>query len=106
MSAKFYFSYDIEYIRNNVDQVNWKLIVEKDKLSDEFIDEFHQYLDWLRISVYQKLSEDIMNRYASQLNWYCISTWQNLSEEFIKSHQNYVHSIDSNYMIYEISIFV
>lgn len=89
------------------------LIIQHEKLSEEFIDEFfyqlkpynleifqkltpyliekyNEALNWLSLSAYQELPEYIIEKYFNKVNWRFISWCQSLSEKFIYKWQNYI----------------
>ena len=82
---------DIEYYRKNKDTLDWYLISERQKLSEDFIREFHDKVHWGNISEYQKLSEDFIRKNQDKVSWYYISSHQKLSEDFIREFQDKVN---------------
>ena len=66
----------------------WQDISMLQKLSEDFICEFKDYVDWDCISANQKLSENFIREFKDKVNWYDISECQNLSESFIREFQD------------------
>ena len=61
------------------------------KIPESLIEKHQNVLserDWRIIVQYQDLSEEFMNKYADKLGWFLILTNQNLSESFLKNHIN------------------
>ena len=79
------------FIREFQNYVDWDLISEYQKLSEEFIREFQDKVDWFYISKYQKLSENFIREFQDKMNWYHISKFQNLSENFIMEFKDKVN---------------
>ena len=72
------------------EDIDWVLISECQKLSEDFIREFRDRVDWWSISKYQKLSEDFIREFKARVDWECISWCQKLSEDFIREFQDRV----------------
>jgi hypothetical protein len=51
-------------------------------LSEEFLEQFKDYINWRRISVYQKLSESFIRKYKHKFDWKNIDKFQKLSSSF------------------------
>lgn len=85
----------INKIRKNPKKFNWDEISADNILSEEFIEEFQDYVDWTHISLYQKLSEDFIIKFQDKVNWVNICLMQNLSENFIRNfkHKVFWHNI-------------
>jgi hypothetical protein len=77
-----------DFIREFADYVNWWSISSKQKLSEEYIREFADDVDWEWISKNQKLSENFIKEFADKVNWDHISSYQQLSENFIREFKN------------------
>jgi len=61
-----------------------------EKLSEDFIIKYINFLDIERISHYQKLSEDFIRKYSDLVDWRNISYFQKLSENFIEEFKDRV----------------
>jgi hypothetical protein len=110
---------DIDAVRKNPDNQDFKYISGHYPLPESFIREFADRLDWDEICHRQLLSESLMRAYIDKLNlgfvcafqilseefldelaemdknehkldWYSISSSQTLSESFIVKYQSYV----------------
>lgn len=82
---------DIKKIRSNP-QKNLKAnLASKYSLSEEFIEEFQNYLDWEDIFYYQKLSPSIIKKFSERVNWESISCRQKLPEDLIKEFSDKVN---------------
>lgn len=71
--------------------LDWKVICEYQKLSEEFIEHLalkYLYLDM--ISAHQVLSEYFMDKYKNNLDWGLLSCSQYMSEDFIREHLDLV----------------
>ena len=79
-----------DFIREFKDKVKWVEISYNQKLSEDFIREFKDKLDWRRISYNQKLSEDFIREFQDKLDWCRISDKQKLSESFIREFKDKV----------------
>lgn len=74
-------------IEHNFD---WDDISKYQKLSEDFIREFHNKVNWNMISKYQKLSEDFIKEFENKVDWDNISMFQKLSEYLIREFHNKV----------------
>jgi hypothetical protein len=90
-------------IIKNVDSIvslDWKEISYTQRLTENFIREFHDKVDWSAISDCQKLSENFIKEFQNRVNWGYISASQRLSEDFIIEFKDKVNWIDiSEYQI-------
>ena len=75
---------DVELKINSEDKLDWIWISEKQKLSEEFIENFQDKVDWFYISHHQKLTEDFIEKFQDKVYWFGISLRQKLSEDFIE----------------------
>jgi ribosomal protein L24E len=73
------------------DKVNWGMISQYPKLSEEFIEKFQNKVYWFWISKCQKLSEKFIEKFQDNVDWEDISEYQKLSEEFIEKFQGKVY---------------
>ncbi|NCC71448.1 ATP-binding protein [bacterium] len=67
-------------------QISWWRISEFQKLSEDFIREYKDYLDWYHISCCQTLSEEFIIEFEDKVHWNCISRYQKLSNQFIRNN--------------------
>ena len=67
-------------------ELNWCSISERLYLSEEFMEEFSEYLEWNAIAVRQKLTERFIYKYGNELDWGLISQYQTLSEKFMSNN--------------------
>lgn len=66
-----------------LDQViNWSL-VSKQKLSETFIDENHEYLDWSVVSAVQPLAPWLVQKYKEKIDFHALSSNKQLSPETV-----------------------
>lgn len=80
-----------KYYNPDFDWNNWRMYVY-DILSEEFIEEFQDYLNWNYISAYQKLTCEFISRFANKVNWSIILKYYlEFDEEFIRNH---IHFFD------------
>ena len=98
-------SLDEGFIREFADKVVWRIIAEKQDLSESFIeaniDRFNDpatgSLDLTAILTKQKLSENFLRKYADKFkwsDWKVLSSCQKLSEKFILDFENKVNWSD------------
>ena len=78
-------------IRKNPKKFNWDSISTDLILSEEFIEEFQDYVNWGDISLHQKLSEKFIIKFQDKVEWVNICLMQNLSENFIRNFKHKVH---------------
>ena len=57
-----------------VKDLGWRYISEFEVLSEEFIEEYQDFLWWDAISCQQKLSEDFMIKFQDKINWRKVKT--------------------------------
>ena len=80
-----------EIIANNeLDYRKWDAISWNQKLSEDFIREFHESVNWSYISYSQVLSEDFIREFKDKVRWTEIAYKQVLSEDFIREFQKVV----------------
>jgi len=79
-----------QFISKYADYVNWELISENQQLSEPFIERYQDRVYWNYISMFQTLSENFIEKYSDKVFWDLISKSQQLSESFIERFQNYV----------------
>ena len=61
----------------------WLEFAEYEFLTEDFMKEFHKYLDWDMLSMTQKLSEDLIWEFRDRVDWQNIAACQKLRDEFI-----------------------
>ena len=76
------------FIREFKNKVNWQAISSDQKLSEPFIAEFQDKVYWNWISQYQQLSEPFIEKFKNRVNWRRISIYQKLSKNFIQLFKN------------------
>jgi hypothetical protein len=74
----------------NIKKVSWEYVQNHKKLSEGFIEEYHQYFNWTRISRTQRLSEEFIRKYQGRVQWGNITEYQKLSENFLREFENKV----------------
>ena len=62
---------------------NWYCINKSQKLSEDFVREFHSKLSWKSLSCYQKFSENFIREFSNEVDWDGVCENQKLSEGFI-----------------------
>jgi len=72
-----------EFIREFHDRVRWRSIAGFQRVSEAFLREFHDRMDWSSVSMSQRLSEPFIREFADRLDWCYIARHQRLSEAFI-----------------------
>lgn len=72
----------------------WKILPERQVLSENFIAKYADKIDWHVVSFYQVLSEDFIDRNSDKVDWKNISNGQKLSEEFIEKYIDKVSMTD------------
>lgn len=65
-------------------------LIQSQKLSDSFMEEYQQKLNWSWISCYQILGEDTIKKFKEQVDWTFISYKQLLSIDFILEFHDYI----------------
>ena len=75
---------DLQYIIDNKDKLDWKILCEYQKFPDWFMLEYHDRLHWDDIWLYQTIAEsfvEIVNeKYPEHIDWSVILDAQRLSE--------------------------
>lgn len=59
--------YNIDFIRQNPDQVNWLYLTVWKEMDESFMREFRDYLDWKLISKYQNFNKDFEREIENNL---------------------------------------
>lgn len=77
-----------EFLDEFDDYIRWDKISENKVFDDEFIRRYASKLNFISMSRNQKLSEEIMNEYESSLDWSYVSLFQKMSDQFIKKHRD------------------
>jgi len=80
-----------QFIEKYKDYINWNYISEYQNLSEDFIQKHKDLVNWNYISKFQKLSEVFIQKHKDLVNWDFISKYQNLSEVFIEKHKDLVN---------------
>ena len=77
-------------------------------LSEDFIEEFQDYVHWPSICEYQQLSEEFIEKMGKHIIWDLICQHQKLSRKFIETHMDKLDYYDvisfqklSDYFIYK-----
>ena len=90
---------DFEFIKNNIDEIDWKYISQSKNLSESFIRKFKDKLDLYFLSQYQTLSEEFIKEFNLKIS---DDNWMYKSNEFkldyIKNNTNY-KVIDDQYIL-------
>lgn len=79
-----------DFIRENIELLNWKTISSTQTLSEEFIDEFEDEIDWEYLSMNSYLTKDMIRKYKDKLNWSHICAKQSLCPEFMEEMEEYL----------------
>lgn len=79
-----------EYARNidMKDSHIWNILCTQYNLSQEFIEEYEEYVNWKIISKDYKLTESFIEKYSHRINWTWVDYNRKLSDEFILKHFN------------------
>jgi len=77
-------------IAENYDKVNWELICQYQRLTEDFMRAYKKDIVWKIASRYQVLSEELMDEMKDSLDWFSISKYQRLSEKFMRAHAQYI----------------
>ena len=86
----FRFQLSKDFIRENIEILNWRTISYTQSLSEEFIDEFEDRIDWEYLSMNSYLTKDMIRKYKDKLNWSHICAKQNLGPEFMEEMEEYL----------------
>jgi hypothetical protein len=76
------------FIREFQDYVVWDYVSGNSPLSENFIREFQDKFDWNVVSMDQVLSEPFIREFQDRVDWVCIFAYQVLSEEFRKEFKD------------------
>jgi hypothetical protein len=84
--------YPEDFFRKYVNRLNWKRLPSfvYCKLSEEFLDEYKDYVDFEMVSRYCYLSEGFIRRHSTVLDWNYICQTQSLSNEFMDEFYEYL----------------
>ncbi len=77
--------------------IDWSSISTNLKLTEKFMEKFHDKIKWNFISNNQKLTENFIEKFHHKVDWYRISRYQNISEYFMKKFMN-IREIDWEYI--------
>ena len=86
----FRFQLTEDFIRKNIELLNWKTLSHTQALSDEFIDDFSDKIEWECLSMNSYLTKDMIRKYKDKLNWTHISAKQNLDPAFMEEMEEYL----------------
>ena len=75
------YSFSIEEIRKAPSKICWDDIFNSQKLSEDFIREFENYLDWWQISIYQNLSKEFIIEFSDKVYFNNLLKNNNISDE-------------------------
>ena len=77
-----------EFIDENFDKFDVDLLVECQNLSLKFIDKYKNEFNWDLVSQYQRLTESFIEEHEDRINWSLISKYQNISSKFIRKYED------------------
>lgn len=89
-----FFNYDFnelseKFIRNHHNDIkNWDLISSNPNLSENFIEEFKNFINWDKVSLNPNLTEKFIHKFKYLFDWNKVVKNRNFSEEFIKKNIN------------------
>lgn len=64
---------------------SWKAVIAFRDLSEEFMEEYSNYLDWNGLSYHQKMSEDFIEKHIDKINPHQLIGWKkNMSEKHLR----------------------
>ncbi len=63
----------------------------QEKLSEDFIRLFQDYVSWTNISACQKLSEEFIMEFKDKVNWDYIAFYQDVSKEFMEKNKQRIN---------------
>lgn len=78
----------IESIIHTLSPFDWEIISARQKLSENFIRKYQDFINWDAVSNSQKLSMNFIREFQDKVNWNNISYSQNLNMKFIKEFQD------------------
>lgn len=85
--------HDIQFIRKYKDYLNWEIISSWQKLTQDAIEEFTNYVVWEKIFCHQTLSNNFIRKHIDKINdydWESICNFQNLDEQFLKEYKEHI----------------
>lgn len=74
--------------RQVFNEASWRLILNKTRLSESFLESFAPDIGWKLISEYKYLSESFIHQHEQSLDWKVMSANQKFSEKQIIDHQD------------------
>jgi hypothetical protein len=77
-------------------KLDWGFVLLTERVSEEFIREFHDRVDWYLVSSEQTLSEEFIREFQDRIVWDYL--YQDLSEDFVLEFQDKFQDI-GNVMI-------
>ena len=77
------FNHETNFLIKFQDKLNWKLLSEYHRFTDEELGIFITIVDWETVSKYQKLTKEMLVLYATFVDWDMIAKYQTLSESTI-----------------------
>lgn len=75
----------------SITEEEWKLILQKENLSEDFLREHHSVVNWDWVCHFQTLYESLIRDFKEWVEWPEISSQKGLSESFIREFQEYVY---------------
>ena len=93
------------YIRNfkrvyNIERIDWERVSIKPLLSEDFMENYKDYLNWNKLSMYQPMSEQFIDNHSMLINWIPVIKKNNISLQFILKHFNYMDESTKSYIRY------
>lgn len=86
--CKYAHIYDTKFIHfdNILSEVDWSKASKLNKLNNEQLYKYQDYLDWYVISRYQVLNDNLIRQYNTRINWALVSRYQKLSTQILNQY--------------------
>lgn len=81
---------NVEYLRINKENVNWKELSKTHLLNIDNIREFKDYVDWNSISKNYKFTEEELIEFSSYINWKIVLKHQDIPYNILRKYQDYL----------------
>lgn len=71
--------------------LDWNMLCMTEDFSEEFMEEFSDYMKWDKISKYQLMSPAFMQKHIAELDSRNFTEYQNLSESFMEENSEFIY---------------
>lgn len=87
----FYQHLDIDFIKDNLDLINWDILSLKYKLNKSFILDYQEKLNWYSIMRNKSLSLGFIYDFPKQIRWEAFSRFGNLNKQILDDFHDQIN---------------